>query len=102
MQALQTPTRTHRAGRRFGFWGGIFRFMSTAPTEAQQRAWMAQWHAAAAALARVRLAEVEQADLARVALDLEDACMVSAHAARRSVSSGVLEQQRAFHRMPAP
>ena len=76
--------------------------MITAPTEAQQRAWMAQWHAAAAALARVRQAEVEQADLARVALDLEDACLASARAAHGSVTSGLIAQQRAFHRMPAP
>ena len=66
--------------------------MSSAPTEAQQRAWMAQWHAAAAALGRVRRAELEQADLAREALDLEDARMASARAARGSVTSGLVAQ----------
>jgi len=43
------------------------------PTDHQQREWMAQWHSAAIELARVRLAELASADLARVASDLEDA-----------------------------
>ena len=71
-----------------------------ATSESQQRAWMAQWRTAEIALARVRQAELATVDLARVAADLEDACVVSAQASRPALTSGLVEQQRAFHRKP--
>ena len=71
-----------------------------APSEAQQRAWLAQWQTAEIALARVRQAEIATMDLARVAADLEDACNASALAERGAATSGLVEQQRAFHLKP--
>jgi hypothetical protein len=74
--------------------------MATPPTVEQQRAWMAQWQSAAAALAAVRQQELETADLWRIASDLEDACVASARraAADLPATSGLVEQQRLFHR----
>lgn len=58
---------------------------------------MAQWHSAAIALARVRQAELVDADLARIATDLEDACVASARARGLASTSGLIEQQRLLH-----
>ncbi len=69
----------------------------TGPTHEQQLAWMAQWRSAAMALQRVRLDEILGADLARIARDLEDACMASASERSASTTSGLIEQQRALH-----
>ena len=71
----------------------------SAPTEAQRQAWMAQWRSAAIALERVRLDELRDVDLARVANDLEDVCVAAAAARARSVTSGLIEQQRIFSRL---
>jgi hypothetical protein len=68
------------------------------PTEAQRQAWMAQWRSAAVALERVRVDELRAIDLARVVADLEDASIASAPARAASVTSGLIEQQRLFHR----
>jgi hypothetical protein len=60
---------------------------------------MEQWRSAAVALARVQQAERVSVDLARVAADLEDACRIAALAAQRGPqTSGLIEQQRWFHR----
>jgi len=67
------------------------------PTDAQRREWMAQWRSAAIALARVRQSELVDADLARIASDLDDACLVSARARGRAPTSGLIEQQRLLH-----
>ena len=67
------------------------------PTAVQQHAWMLQWRSAAVELERVRLHELAAVDLARVAADLEDSCVVSALAARDSQGSGLIEQQRWLH-----
>ena len=72
----------------------------TQPTDAQQRAWMAQWRSAAVALAQVRQREVASADLGRIAADLEDACLASARARGPALTSGLVAQQRALHRLP--
>ena len=72
----------------------------TAPTDAQRRSWMAQWHSAAIELARVRQSELSQTDLARVAADLEDACLAAASVRGRSTTSGLIEQQRLLHSRP--
>lgn len=71
------------------------------PTDAQARAWMAQWRAAAPALARQRAVELEQVDLRRVAEALEDAFWISARAATAAPASGLVEQQRLFARARA-
>ena len=68
------------------------------PTDAQAQAWMAQWRAAAPALARQRAAELEQVDLWRVAEELEDAFWISARAAAAAPACGLVEQQRLFAR----
>ena len=68
------------------------------PTDAQQRAWMAQWHSAAVALERVRLQELDTADLSRIAADLDDACTASARARETVPTSGLIAQQRFLHR----
>ena len=70
----------------------------TTPTEAQRQGWMAQWRSAAVALARVRLQELCTADLARIAADLDDACLASMRAHGSEPSSGLIEQQRVLHR----
>ena len=68
------------------------------PTVDQQRRWMAQWRSATIELARIGQTELSQVDLWRVALDLEDACLASAHlAAAAPGSSGLVEQQRWLH-----
>ena len=59
---------------------------------------MAQWRSAAVALERVRLQELCTADLARIAADLDDACLVSARAHGSELTSGLIEQQRFLHR----
>lgn len=58
---------------------------------------MAQWNAAAVALARVRQSELADVDLARVAADLEDACLASVRAQGPAPTSGLIAQQRLFH-----
>jgi SpoU rRNA methylase family enzyme len=68
------------------------------PPDAQQRAWMQQWRSAAVALAQVRLAELLQADLARIAAELDDACLAAAKARGDAATSGLVEQQRLFRR----
>lgn len=70
----------------------------TAPTEAQQRTWMAQWRSAAIALERVRLLELESADLARIAADLDDVSRLAARTRATVTTSGLIAQQRLFHR----
>ena len=74
----------------------------TPPTQAQWLAWMAQWRSAAIALERVRLAELEAADLARVAADLEDASISAGRARGLVVTSGLIAQQQTLHRRPRP
>ena len=63
---------------------------------------MAQWRSAAVALERVRLAELGSADLARIAADLDDASLVAAGNRARSVTSGLIEQQRLLHHRSQP
>lgn len=58
---------------------------------------MAQWRSAAVALERVRLQELRAADLARIAADLDDACLASARAHGSESTSGLIEQQRFLH-----
>ena len=70
----------------------------TTPTDAQRRAWVAQWRSAAVALERVRLQELRAADLARVAADLDDACLAFARARGLAPTSGLIAQQRFLHR----
>lgn len=60
---------------------------------------MAQWRAAAPALERVRIAELRQADLAVVAAELDDALRAAAPARAASPESGLVVQQRLFHRV---
>ena len=69
----------------------------TAPTESQQLQWITQWRRAAIALEEVRLQELQTADLARIASDLEDACLEAVRSAEPSVTSGLVEQQRILH-----
>jgi hypothetical protein len=68
------------------------------PTEAQRQGWMAQWRSAAVALERVRLQELCTADLARIAADLDDACLASMRAHGSEPTSGLIEQQLCLHR----
>jgi hypothetical protein len=70
----------------------------TTPTDAQRRAWVAQWRSAAVALERVRLEELRDADLARIAADLDDACLAASVARGSEQSSGLIAQQYFFHR----
>ena len=72
--------------------------MATA-TDAQRRAWMAQWRSAAVALERVRIDELAKADLTRIAADLDDACMAAVRANAPAPTSGLVEQQAIFHRL---
>jgi len=72
------------------------------PTPAQQSAWLAQWRSAATALLRVRLDELSQVDLARVADDLEGASIVAARQRAQSQSSGLVAQQAILHRARTP
>jgi hypothetical protein len=61
---------------------------------------MRQWRSAAVALEEVRRAELRRADLARVAADLEDACLASLETIPPEPTSGLVTQQRLFHRAP--
>jgi len=70
----------------------------TTPTDAQRQGWMAQWRSAAVALERVRLEELRTADLARIAADLDDACLAAVRAHGSELNSGLIEQQRLLHR----
>lgn len=72
------------------------------PTPAQQSEWLAQWRSAATALLRVRLDELSQVDLARVADDLEEASLVAARQRAQSKSSGLVTQQAILHRARTP
>ena len=72
----------------------------TQPTEAQRRAWMAQWRGAAVALERVRLAELSTADLGRIAADLDDVSVTAARTRGLALTSGLIAQQRILHRRP--
>lgn len=71
--------------------------MST-PIRNQQLAWMAQWRSAAIALERIRAVELAGADLARIASDLDDLSIAAARARGRDTTSGLVVQQRLFHR----
>lgn len=67
----------------------------TIPTDAQRRAWVAQWRTACVALERVRLEEeLRDVDLARVASDLDDASLAALLNSPPVPSSGLVEQQR--------
>jgi len=74
-------------------------------SDTQQRAWMAQWHAARAALGAQRAAELRALsnDQALAAADglLSLACVPAVSATRRS-SSGLVQQQAILHRRPVP
>jgi hypothetical protein len=70
----------------------------TVPTKAQKLAWMRQWRSAAVALERIRVEEVRNADLARIASGLEDACLASVRARGLDSDSGLIAQQRTFMR----
>jgi hypothetical protein len=74
----------------------------TNPTRQQQLAWIAQWRSAAAALARVRSQELASADLARIAHDLDDVSVPAARTRGFSTTSGLVAQQRIFHRALRP
>ncbi|MDZ4259983.1 MAG: hypothetical protein U0974_12100 [Gemmatimonadales bacterium] len=67
-------------------------------TDAQRRAWMAQWQLAAVALEKVRVSELQSADLAGIAAALEDASVAAARERGRSFTSGLIAQQAALHR----
>lgn len=68
----------------------------------QQQAWMAQWRSAAVALARVRSQELASVDLARIAHDLDDVSVPAARTRGLSTTSGLIAQQRIFHRSLRP
>jgi hypothetical protein len=68
-------------------------------TEEQRKSWMAQWRSAGAELERIRLQELTAADLARIADVLEDAFLAAVPDRARSTTSGLVEQQRIFHRL---
>jgi hypothetical protein len=70
----------------------------TKPTRAQALTWIAQWRSAGPALARVRAAELEEVDLWRVADELEEALWARLRSEPASQTSGLVEQQRLFHR----
>lgn len=72
----------------------------TPPTQAQRLAWMAQWRSAAIELARVRLSELDSADLGRIAADLDDASISAGRARGLLVTSGLIAQQWTLHRRP--
>lgn len=59
---------------------------------------MTQWRSAAVALERIRLLELQAADLARIAADLDDACLASVRALGPGPTSGLIAQQRFLHR----
>ncbi len=58
---------------------------------------MAQWRTAAIALERIRIQEIRVLDLARVAADLDDACLASVQTAGPQPTSGLIAQQRILH-----
>jgi hypothetical protein len=66
------------------------------PTNAQARAWAAQWRAAEPALARIRAAELAVVDLWRVADELEEALWVRVRSEPAALAPGLVEQQRLF------
>ena len=74
----------------------------TRPTDLQQRAWMAQWRSAAIALAQMQQSDLVDADLTRIASDLDDACIEAARARGSSQTSGLIEQQRLFAKLRHP
>ncbi len=76
--------------------------MPETPTEEQRRTWMRQWRSAAVELERVRLEELRDLDLGRVAMALEDACLEAVRRNPPGPTSGLLEQQRLLHRSPRP
>ncbi len=59
---------------------------------------MGQWRSAAAALARVRAAELYAVDLLAVADELDEALWARRRAEPPSRTSGLVEQQRVFAR----
>lgn len=67
-------------------------------TAADRLAWMAQWRSAAIELAQVRCAEIATADLGTVAAQLEDACLASLQTKPPGPTSGLVIQQRLFHK----
>lgn len=71
-------------------------------TRDEQRRWLAQWRAAGPELERIRLQELDAADLGQIADALEDAYRAAAPERARSTTSGLVEQQRAFHRGRGP
>lgn len=64
----------------------------------QRRRWLAQWRAAGPELERIRLQELATADLGRIADQLEAAFLEAGPERARSTTSGLVEQQRLFHR----
>jgi hypothetical protein len=70
------------------------------PSDLQQRAWMLQWRNAASALARVRAAELAGTDSRVVAEQLDDATVAAIRRGPKGLS-GLVEQQRIFHRQRA-
>jgi hypothetical protein len=75
--------------------------MPQTPTPAQRQAWMAQWRSAAVALEQVRQAEWREADLRVTAMQLEGLSLASARANPPGANSGLVIQQRRFHRRHA-
>lgn len=75
--------------------------MST-PTRPQQLVWMSQWRSAAVALARVKAEELAAVDLARIASDLDDACIEAARSRSLATSSGLVIQQQIFRLAARP
>ena len=63
---------------------------------------MAQWRSAAIALERVRLSELDSADLARIAADLDDISIVAGRARGLLATSGLIAQQDTLHRKRRP
>ena len=91
------PERPRRLLRRRIARDGYIQAMP--PTEAQQRTWMRQGRSAAVALERIRRGEFRHADLARIAADVEGACLASLKSDGRAPPSGLAIQQRNLHRM---
>ena len=61
---------------------------------------MRQWWSAAVELERVRLEELRDLDLGRVAIALEDATLEAVRRHPPGPTSGLIEQQRLLHRPP--
>jgi hypothetical protein len=66
---------------------------------AELRQWAQTWRAAGEALARVKRAELMQLDTREAVSQLADAFNDAVHTARRTYTSGVVEQQRWFARL---